>query len=120
MDDEHALRRIDRELGAMAAKLEHMPTQHDMRAVRKEFSDADFQTLREVSTQLGHFRSDVKEWISSSREDTAQKLLHLETRLMAAARDDRSWIIKNLPVLLALAGIILAIVSGNPHWLSLT
>lgn len=118
MDDNEALRRIDRELAAVQAKIDHMPNAAEMKSVRKEFADADYQTLREVSQQIGHLRSDVKEWINSSRSDAAAQIAHLETRLMGAIKSDQSWK-RQLPIYIMLAAAVVALLSGNPFLMRL-
>lgn len=58
----------------MEKLLSGLPTHEDMRAVRQEYAQGDFRTLQEVSTLIGHMRTDVKEWISSSREENKSSL----------------------------------------------
>lgn len=130
MDDLSRLGKLDRELGEVIASLKHLPTQDTITAVRKEQSEQAFRTLQEVGGLIGNMRSDVKDWIGGLREKNALELAAAEQRLaakseaseqrlMAAinAQNSRPWFLKNLPLIVATGGLILAILSGNPQWL---
>lgn len=121
---------MDRELGEVIARISHLPTHDTITTVRKEQTDQAFRTLQEVGGLIGNMRSDVKEWIGGLREKqelelraTKQELAAenkaSEQRLMAAinAQNARPWFMKNLPLIVASGGLILAVLSGNPQWL---
>jgi hypothetical protein len=130
MDDMMRLSKLDRELGEVIARLNHLPNNDTITAVRKEQSEQAFRTLQEVGGLIGNMRSDVKDWIGGLREKNALELAAAEQRLSAMneasehrlmvainAQNSRPWIMKNLPLMIAVFGVFLAIVSGNPQWL---
>jgi len=130
MDELARLARMDRELGEVIARINHLPTNDTITAVRKEQSEQAFRTLQEVGGLIGNMRSDVKDWIGGLREKQELELRAAEQRLaaenaasehrlMAAinAQNSRPWVMKNLPLIIAIGGVCLAVISGNPQWL---
>lgn len=130
MDDLTRLGKLDRELGEVISRINHLPTHDTITAVRKEQTEQAFRTLQEVGGLIGNMRSDVKDWIGGLREKqelelkaTEQRLSaenrESEQRIMAAlnAQNARPWVMKNLPLMIAISGVVLAVLSGNPHLL---
>lgn len=121
--DDRALLRVHERLATLSEKIaslqEHKAGATEMQGIERGYRDGDFRTLQEVGGLIGNMRSDVKDWISGLREKNALELAASEQRLMAAinAQNSRPWIQKNLGLVVALAGLVLAIVSGNPTWL---
>lgn len=119
MDDaeERALVRVHERLAILGEKIaglnEHKAGKGEMEA---GIRDGDFRTLQEVGGLIGGLRSDVKDWIQASKDETTLKLTNLQTEIMAALRADRNWQ-RQLPTWIALAMAAIAILTGNPHLL---
>lgn len=94
--------------------------------IDRDIQSSHFRTLQEVGGLVGNLRADVKDWFATSREEYALKqqniegkIQHLEARLMAAINEQNAkpWVMKNLGLIIAMVGLALAVLSGNPQWL---
>lgn len=108
------LAKLDRELGEVIARINHLPTNDTITAVRREHQDQTFRTLQEVGGLIGNMRSDVKDWLGTARDQSRLELEAAKAEIMSAIKADRSWI-KQLPIYAAIVLGILGILTGNPH-----
>lgn len=120
MDDaeERAFVRVHEKIAVLTEKVaslhEHKLGADAKSHLERDMRDGDFRTLQEVSGLISGLRSDVKDWISTSRDENALKLAAAQNEIMAAIRADRSWL-KQLPIYIALALGLIGLLSGNPH-----
>ena len=114
-DEDRTLVRIYERLAVLAEKVnslhEHKAGANELNRLDQEIRTGDFRTLQEISGAMSNLRSDIKEW-------TGNAIGASETRLMAAIKSNQSWQ-RNIPVYIALALALIALLTGNPHLLRL-
>jgi hypothetical protein len=128
VDADQWSRKIERELAEAVVRITHFPTHKE---ITKEIRDGDFMTLQEVSGQIQGMRADLREYVRTQVAEASLRyekaLGEAESRIMAAINVNRSsgnglngqngMLMRWGPLLVAMFGLMLAIVSGNPNWL---
>jgi len=113
--DQSTLVRIYERLAVLAEKVnslhEHKAGAAELNRLDQEIRTGDFRTLQEISGAMSNLRSDIKEW-------TGNAINASETRIMGAIKANQSWQ-RNIPVYIALALAVIALLTGNTHLLRL-
>ena len=107
--------RVNRELATLQerfASLEkHKAGADEMHEIERDYRQADFRTLQEISGQISALRTDMREWTHNSIDAT-------ETRLMAALKSNSAWQ-RQIPIYIAIGLGLVTVLSGNTGFLKL-